>query len=576
MLSMVVRLPGSSSNVPGPSIGSSASFPLPTDPRRDMIKEMIAARLVAEFADAESKLKEIVETGESKTQRTDRKNVDSARPGRTGATTTSPPTASTTSPATTPDQPGADKAATDKPTPTSEQVQRALQRLQRDAGLPVTGRFDDATAALLAKLGIVKPADGKADAKPATPTPAPTTPSEPKAERKPIDLAGQAQRRQAAAGQEQLLKARLQPPLPASAARAEGLRADGPRADGPRADAKDSAPVDRVLDPARLLASLVAAGFSVPGGGASEALQAFQASKGLPPSGQLDKATAAALGAAGVVSAEAASALANDHAVAHAGEGKNTSTSAASTGDRVDVTSNSKGSGAASQAATTRAPAASPEEARERARLESLLAQAQATERGVQQNTGDLAAVIGHAPTPGQATGVSGRGGTGGGADTGGDEAAHAIDGDAGDESSAGHSHAGDDDHDNEDRGDAVAAGQADDDRDPDGLIPDGHHRVEKLSVQVLAALDTITRLDDDTGPVHYTWDVTLYRPGVYSDGQPAEAVWHLVVDRAHAFDPVWERATHAIAARLLYVEPDADAPTLEDVLGALRRARVR
>jgi hypothetical protein len=241
--------------------------------------------------------------------------------------------------------------------------------------------------------------------------------------------------------------------------------------------------------------------------------------------------------------------------------------------DRVDVSSHARGSGAATQAATTRAPAASPEEARERARLESLLALAEATERGVQ--AGDLAAVVGHAPMPGSASGVSGSGGTGASTDTGGDEAAHDLDGAAGDESSVGNSAAGDDDHDDDDRGEAVSAGTNAADED-DGLIPDGHHRVEQLSVQVRAALETIARLDDDGGPVHYTWDVTLYRPGVYADGQPADPVWHLVVDRAHAFDPVWERATHAIAARLLYVEPEADAPSLDDVLGALRRARVR
>jgi hypothetical protein len=62
---------------------------------------------------------------------------------------------------------------------------------------------------------------------------------------------------------------------------------------------------------------------------------------------------------------------------------------------------------------------------------------------------------------------------------------------------------------------------------------------------------------------------VTLYRPGVYSDGQPAESVWHLVVDRAHAFDPVWRRAVDAIAARLVLVEPEATAPTIDDLSAA-------
>jgi hypothetical protein len=527
-----------------------AGFPLPTDPRRDMIRELIAARLAAELGDAESKLKEIVQTGEARSQQ--RADQAGRRGGAAGTTTS------------------------ERGTPTSEQVQRALQLLQREAGLPVTGRFDDATAALLVKLGLARapdapPKDNKVPEP--KPEPKPTTTTEPKAERKPIDLAGQAQRRQAIAGQEQLLKARFAPPPSSSSSSASA--AAGPKAEGFRAETRET-PLDRALDPARLLASLVAAGFQGPSSSSSlgEALQAFQLAKGLPPSAQLDKATAAALGAAGVVSAEAASAMAAATEQAHAGEGAHSSTSAASSRDRVDVSSNTKGSGAATPAATTRAPAASPEEARERARLESLLALAEATERGAQ--AGDPSAVVGNARNAGQATGISGSGGAGGGADAGGDEAAHDLDGPAGDETSVGNSAAGDDDHDDEDRGEAVDAGTDDDADDDDGLIADGHYRVEKLSVQVHAALETIARLDDDGGPVHYSWDVTLYRPGVYADGQPAEAVWHLVVDRAHAFDPVWERATHAIAARLLYVEPEADAPSLDDVLGALRRARVR
>ncbi|HEY1100668.1 MAG TPA: hypothetical protein VGF99_17135, partial [Myxococcota bacterium] len=143
-----------------------------------------------------------------------------------------------------------------------------------------------------------------------------------------------------------------------------------------------------------------------------------------------------------------------------------------------------------------------------------------------------------------------------------------------GDESSVGNTNAGDDDHHDERRGEAVDA--ADAEVVDDDAIPDGHYRVEKLSVQVAAALKEIARFDDGTVPVHYTWDVTLYRPGVYTDGQPAEAVWHLVVDRAHAFDAVWGTAMSAIAMRLLTIEPDAEPPSLEALLGALRQARVR
>jgi len=535
---------------------------IPTDARRDMIKELIAARLVAEFAAAEGTLKDIVTTGEQKG-----KTLRGAVLRNTG--------------------PGAGDGGprADRGTPTSEQVQRALQALQRDAGLPVTGRFDDATAQLLQRLGLVPPQLAPPTTAPATTpattpsttpvttAPAPATTPPAAAERKPVDAAAQQQTRGAVSQREQLLRARFDP---------------GPRTTtsaAPSPPLPDSTPVDRALDPARLMASLVAAGFK--GASPSQAVSSFQTATGLPPSGQLDRHTVDALATAGHISPEAAAAHAERSDATGAASGstqtskaasKDSKDSTSSRSSRADVSSASVNGSGAKKDVVARTAASSPEEAREQARLESLMAQAAATERGVQDHSGDLAALAGHGQVAGAGTGLTGSGASGGGADTGGDEASLMVDdGAAGDESSTGNSDAGDDDHDDADRGDAVAA-HADDAaaHDDDGVIPDGYSLVQPLSVQVAAALETIARIDADDGPVCYVWDVTLYRPGVYADGQPAEAVWHLVVDSAHAFDPVWQRAVDAIASRLLYVEPDATPPGLDDLLGALRRARVR
>ena len=338
-----------------------------------------------------------------------------------------------------------------------------------------------------------------------------------------------------------------------------------------------ASPLDRVLDPARLIASLFAAGFT--GKSPDQALSSFQSAKGLPATGQLDPKTIEQLVAAGHLSSEAAEAH-KDTKAPSAKASSATSTSSSSDKAKADSSRQQTATTTATKAGdvSVRAPASSPAEAREMARLESLLAQANAVERGVQEGKGDPTATAGHGESAGQATGLKGKGGAGGGADGNGSESGHHTEGPKGSESSVGNSKAGDDNHDDERRGHASDANVDDHQPKPDddGDLPAGHYRVVKLSEQVVAALETIFRIDDNTLPVHYTWDVTLYRPGVYGDGQPAEAVWHLVVERAHAFDPVWQRAQQAIASRLLYIEPDADPLPLDEILGALRRARVR
>ena len=556
MAARIGNSPPASPPVPPPSTSSSAGpgvapIPngVPTDPRRDMLRELLATRLAAEKADGNHVLRDIVNRGEQQ-------GVQRQAEQKTRDTTTTPASSNSNN--------GTAANAAPRSPATSENVQRALQTLQRDHGLPITGRFDDVTTQMLRNLGIGAGPTTTTTTKPtAAATPAPV-------EKKPVDLGQQQVMRQRSAGQESLLRARVettgrrpttppttsassQPPLPQSAA------------------------LDRVLDPARLIASLFAAGFT--GKSPDQALSSFQSAKGLPTTGQLDPKTIEQLVSAGHVSAEAAEAHKETKTAANQGSSA-TSTGASSDKAKTDSARQQAATAAATKAGdgAVRGSASSATEARELARVESLLAAAAAVERGVQEGKGNPTATAGHGAAAGKTTGLSGKGGSGGGDAAGtGDAAAHASDGPDGDESSVGNAKAGDDDHNDERRGHASDANV--DDHDPkrhDGTVPVGHYLVLKLSEQVIAALETIYRIDDHTLPVHYTWDVTLYRPGVYSDGQPAEALWHLVVQRAHAFDPVWERAQQAIASRLLYVEPDADPLPLDELLGALRRARVR
>jgi hypothetical protein len=541
--------PPSLPSPPTPSAPSTPSTPLPaTDPRRDMMKELVATQLVTAgkvddaIAAIVTKSDEVARArGDKKADRSDTKPAksDDRFPDLKPTAPKSPPSVGERPVNSAPQAP-----------PTSESVQRALQLLQREAGLPITGRFDDATLQLLKNLGIGQP---KPEAKPAEPP-------KPEAPRKPIDATTKADARARAGGgaDAALLRAKLlEQTKPTQGQQAE------------------STAVDRAFDPARLIASLFAAGFS---GSADKALAAFQGATGLPVSGQLDKATVDALVKAGHMSEqEAAHTTSTSTAAGGAGSTSASDKSADKAKESKDTRAQAQTTAPKSAGETaTRAPASTAAEARERARLESLLAQAAATERGVQEGTGDPHATEGHG-TPSQTagSGVSGAGGQGGGAVTvdGHEAAAIVDDGAAGDEDSVGNAKAGDDDHDDDRRGNAsdVVAEFVD-----DGTTPEGHYRVAKLSEQVQAALETIARLDDGTVPVHYTWDVTLHRPGVYAEGQPAEALWHLVVERAHAFDPVWARAAQAIAARLLYVEPDAEPLTHDELMGALRRARVR
>jgi hypothetical protein len=103
-----------------------------------------------------------------------------------------------------------------------------------------------------------------------------------------------------------------------------------------------------------------------------------------------------------------------------------------------------------------------------------------------------------------------------------------------------------------------------------------GHWEVPLLSVQLAAALAAIVRDDEDGGAATYAWDVALFRPGIYGALQPAERLFHLVVTKASAFDPLWEEARAALNEKLALLEPEAALVQADDFARSLRVARMK
>ncbi len=142
-----------------------------------------------------------------------------------------------------------------------------------------------------------------------------------------------------------------------------------------------------------------------------------------------------------------------------------------------------------------------------------------------------------------------------------------------GEHAERGNAHSGDTKHDDPRRGHAVL----DDLLDAEGEHDPGHYRVPSVSEQAFAALERIQRDKAASNKATtYSWDVTFYRPGVYSAGQKADELVHLVVKEASAFDPAWQRAQANLQAMIRRVDRDAPIPTVDDIVGALRQARAR
>jgi hypothetical protein len=158
--------------------------------------------------------------------------------------------------------------------------------------------------------------------------------------------------------------------------------------------------------------------------------------------------------------------------------------------------------------------------------------------------------------------------GSGGGAEDG----AHDTGAEQGDEDGSekwsGNASSGDDDRDKQ-RGHAQLP--------DDWQVKPGYYRIPPIAEQWRRALDLVRR--DETASTRtttYTWDFVVYRPDVYGPGQQAEELLHLVVKEATAFDRAWGRAVDALDTLVRELDgPDADAPIKEDLLRAIRRARV-
>lgn len=210
-------------------------------------------------------------------------------------------------------------------------------------------------------------------------------------------------------------------------------------------------------------------------------------------------------------------------------------------------------------------------------RSESASAQSDPTARGLPEGQGDPAALQGRGEGTGNAAGRAGAGGDGSATQLGapagpvGAKEGEPLDDALRDllhDDEGGNAPAGDDELDDERRGHASIDDGSEDEA--------GHWQAPSLGEQLRDGLDAIVRDDDGAGAATYAWDFTLYRPGIYGAKQPAERLFHLVVERAGPFDPLWERARVALNDKLAQLEPDTRALEAEDFERALRRARVR
>lgn len=297
-----------------------------------------------------------------------------------------------------------------------------------------------------------------------------------------------------------------------------------------KASAKDKPPE---VDLKSFMSSLRTAGFFGAGKGADQlkdALKKLQRAEGMPASGQLDARTAEALVRRGVLPEDALATFARESPSSQVTSG---------------------------------------------ARSESTAAQSDPSARGVPQGQGDPDARVGRGAGEGAAEAKAGQGGDGNATALGeaigaaGAREGHAVEDalERGDRD-GGNAPAGDDHIDDERRGHATL---------DDGLEREAAHwQVPSLVEQLGVGLASIERDDDGRGAATYAWDFTLYRPGVCGPRQPGERLFHLVVERAGPFDPLWEQAREALNDKLLALEPEARLLDVEDFARALRQARVR
>ena len=202
----------------------------------------------------------------------------------------------------------------------------------------------------------------------------------------------------------------------------------------------------------------------------------------------------------------------------------------------------------------------------EEKRRQAALAGSDPTQVGILDEEADDAALEGAGDDGDK---KRGRGGEHAGGQAHGEETS-ASSGDKGDgaESDRGNASSGDHDHANAQRGNAQTGEQQ------DGA---GHYSVLAMSEQAFAALAKIARdVSVENRATTYSWDVTFHKPGVYGAGQSAQDLVHLVVDKATAFDPVWHKAQANLSALVRRMDPGGQAPSLDDIIQAMRQARAR
>lgn len=397
------------------------------------------------------------------------------------------------------------------------QLGHALKLFQQQHGLPPTGVLDRETHQALLEQGLLSTSPREAQAGPSTTgTEAPA--------RFEISL------------------------RPRSITGEIGIGPRGPEAeplDGTRSarsveieQAVDKATRDKPLDLdlKSLLAGLRSAGFPGNGKGAAQlkdALAKLQRAEGLPQTGSVDAKTAEALQRRGIVEERLLPLFVSSDARDPVRASRSDSPADLNShGPRADGSSSHSGADSA------------------RDREGSL------RENGPRNEAERTTSVDAHLPT------AAGIGHPSEGADARGDVAVPWREGDDG------NSPAGDDDLSDSRRGKANVDERPEDDP--------GAWRVAPLAEQVVVGLAAIARDDDGSGPATYAWDFSLYRPGVYAAKQPAPRIFHLVVSRATAFDPLWAQARDALNAKLRALEPGAPLVEHEDVSRALQRARYR
>lgn len=422
---------------------------------------------------------------------------------------------------------------------TDQQLKAAIRELQKSAGFPETGKLDAKTKELLQEMGVLPRADAKndakaKDAKKSDPTAGVKKPTTPVDARKPRDTKGQPN------------LSNFGGPSAVTA------NVDGPKRGIPSpklayeeaAQRADYGQAPKNMDLSNILDGLARLGFFGAGKGADklkDAVLAFQSANGLPESGQLDPATRQALEKAGVHDKQAAQ---------EAGGGAKEAA-----GDNAKAHVDNEG-------ASANAPTS--ENASAQDAVDNPYARAEAANAGLtdrQEGAAEKAIR--------KKKGKGGRGGDADGEGDGeGDEGMGAADGadSQGEDDRSENASSGDDNLDDTERGHASLK-REDADR--------GHYEVPALSVQVKHALETIVRVETRSGATAYAWDVTFYRPGIYGAGQTAEPLWHVAVDEASAFDPVWVKAREVLSARLEQMEPAFEL-TDDMFTLALRRARVR